>query len=118
MLKKDFITKIILIGSVHPYKRVIAHYTSLLCREVRRKYDVEMGSYCRQYRNCQYFNEINEVPVPYHWSYKMDDIDLAKEDISKTVYGVINRRTANTSDKISIHLKARSRKCKGRMSRG
>ena len=27
----------------------------------------------------QYFNEINEVPVPYHWSYKLDDIDLDKK---------------------------------------
>ena len=31
----------------------------------------------------QYFDEINKVPVPYHWSYKLDDIDLAKEDISQ-----------------------------------
>ena len=33
----------------------------------------------------QYFDEINKVLVPYHWSYKLDDIDLDKEDIGQIV---------------------------------
>lgn len=33
----------------------------------------------------KYFEEMNEVPVPYHWSYSLDDTDLKKEDISQIV---------------------------------
>ena len=47
----------------------------------------------------QYFDEINKVPVPYHWSYKLEDIDLAKEDISQIVYEVVNHKAANACDK-------------------
>ncbi len=36
----------------------------------------------------KYFDEINQVPVPYRWSYNLDDIDLEKEDISQIVYEV------------------------------
>lgn len=41
--------KIVLIGPVYPYKGGIAHYTSLLCRALREKHEVEMVSYCLQY---------------------------------------------------------------------
>lgn len=34
----------------------------------------------------RYFDEINKEPVPYKWTYKMDSIDLAKEDIDSIVY--------------------------------
>lgn len=37
----------------------------------------------------QYFTEINKVPVPYHWPYKLDDIDLEKEDINHSAYLII-----------------------------
>lgn len=30
----------------------------------------------------QYFDEINTVPVPYKWKYKMDTIHLEDEDIN------------------------------------
>lgn len=43
----------------------------------------------------KYFEEINKVPLPYHWSYKLDDIDLEKEDISQIVYEVVNHKAAN-----------------------
>lgn len=65
----------------------------------------------------QYFNEINEVPVPYHWSYKLDDIDLAKEDISKIVYEVVNQKAANACDKGKRAPKPRTRKRKGQDER-
>ena len=42
----------------------------------------------------QYFEEVNKVPVPYRWKYKLEEIDLAKEDISKIVYEVVNRKAA------------------------
>ena len=47
----------------------------------------------------QYFEEINEVPVPYHWSYKLDDIDLEKEDINKIAYEVVNHKAAASDSK-------------------
>lgn len=40
---------IVLIGPVYPYKGGIAHYTSLLCRALRKKHDVCMVSYKMQY---------------------------------------------------------------------
>lgn len=43
----------------------------------------------------KYFDEINQVPVPYHWSYNLDDIDLEKEDISQIVYEVVNHKAAS-----------------------
>lgn len=47
----------------------------------------------------KYFEEINEVPVPYHWSYNLDDIDLEKEDLSQIVYEVVNHKAALAEDK-------------------
>ena len=41
--------RIVLIGPVYPYKGGIAHYTSLLCRALRRRHDVRMVSYKMQY---------------------------------------------------------------------
>lgn len=57
----------------------------------------------------QYFDEINKVPVPYHWSYKLDDIDLDKEDISQIVYEVVNGKAANACDKEKRAPKPRKR---------
>ncbi len=41
--------RIVLIGPVYPYKGGISHYTGLLCRALRKKYDVTMVSYKIQY---------------------------------------------------------------------
>ena len=41
--------KIVLIGPVYPYKGGIAHYTSLLCKALRKKHEVTMISYKMQY---------------------------------------------------------------------
>jgi len=43
----------------------------------------------------KYFEEINAVPVPYKWKYKMDTIDLEKEDVSKIIYEVVNEKAAS-----------------------
>lgn len=50
-------------------------------------------------RMYKYFDEINKVPVPYHWSYNLDDIDLEKEDISQIVYEVVNHKAASQENK-------------------
>ena len=57
----------------------------------------------------QYFTEINKVPVPYHWSYKLDDIDLEKEDISQIIYEVVNHKAAKAYDKDKRAPKPRKR---------
>lgn len=49
--------KIVLIGPVYPYKGGIAHYTSLMCRALRQKYDVTMISYKFQYPRLLYKKE-------------------------------------------------------------
>lgn len=49
--------KIVLIGPVYPYKGGIAHYTSLLCRALAKKYNVEMISYKMQYPKFLFKNE-------------------------------------------------------------
>lgn len=46
----------------------------------------------------QYFDEINAVPVPYKWKYKMDTIHLETEDISQIVYEVVNAKAASTEN--------------------
>lgn len=61
----------------------------------------------------KYFEEINEVPVPYHWSYNLDDIDLEKEDLSQIVYEVVNHKAANACDKDKRAPKPRTRKRQG-----
>ena len=47
----------------------------------------------------KYFEEINTVPIPYKWKYKMDTIDLEKEDVSKIVYEVVNAKAASPENK-------------------
>ena len=59
-----------------------------------------------------YFDEINKVPIPYRWSYNLDDIDIEKEDISKIVYEVVNHKAANVCDKDKRAPKPRTRKNK------
>ena len=41
--------KIAIIGPVYPYNSGISHYTSMLCRNLREKYDVTMISFSLQY---------------------------------------------------------------------
>ena len=50
-------------------------------------------------RILQYFDEINAVPVPYRWKYRMETIDLEKEDISQIVYEVVNAKAASDENK-------------------
>ena len=47
----------------------------------------------------RYFNESNKEPIPYKWTYKMDTIDLSKEDINSIVYGVVNAKAASVENK-------------------
>lgn len=60
----------------------------------------------------KYFEEINTVPVPYKWKYKMDTIDLEKEDVSKIIYEVVNAKAASIENngKRAPEIRKRKRK--------
>lgn len=63
-------------------------------------------------RILKYFEEINAVPVPYKWKYRMDTIDLEKEDISQIVYEVVNAKAASTDNKDKRAPEKKKRKSK------
>lgn len=48
-MSKEKLEKIVVIGPVYPFKGGIAHYTGLLVKSLRKKYDVEAVSYKMQY---------------------------------------------------------------------
>jgi transposase len=60
----------------------------------------------------KYFDEVNAVPVPYKWKYRMDTIDPEKEDVSKIVYEVVNAKAASieNKEKRAPEIKKRKRK--------
>ena len=47
----------------------------------------------------KYFDEVNAIPVPYKWKYRMDTIDPEKEDVSKIIYEVVNAKAASLENK-------------------
>ena len=60
----------------------------------------------------RYFDEINREPIPYKWTYKMDTIDLSKENIDSIVYEVVNKKAASEENKNKRAPKPISRKKK------
>ena len=60
--------RIVLIGPVYPYKGGISHYTGLMCRSLRKKYDVVMVSYKFQYPKLLYKKE--------QWDYSNDNFKI------------------------------------------
>ena len=61
----------------------------------------------------KYFDEINSVPVPYKWNYKMDTINLEEENISEIVYEVVNAKAAsyeNQKKRAPVPRKRKSKK--------
>lgn len=60
----------------------------------------------------QYFDEINNVPVPYKWKYKMDTIELENENIDNIVYEVVNAKAASSENKCKRAPVPRTRKTK------
>lgn len=60
----------------------------------------------------KYFDDINAVPIPYHWPYKLDGIDIEKEDLNQIIYEVVNHRAAKLCDQDKYIPKPRIRKQK------
>ena len=48
-----------------------------------------------QARIYQYFDEVNDEPVPYKWKYRMDTINLADEKIGEIIYETVNQKAAD-----------------------
>lgn len=59
-----------------------------------------------------YFDEINAVPVPYKWTYKMDTINLEEENIDEIVYEVVNAKAASYENQCKRAPIPRKRKSK------
>ena len=60
----------------------------------------------------KYFDEINQEPIPYKWTYKMDTIDISKEDIETIVYEIVNSKAVSEENKNKRAPKPISRKKK------
>lgn len=58
----------------------------------------------------KYFEEINEIPIPYHLSYNLDEIGLEKEALSQIIYEVVNQKAAAPESKGKRAPKPRTRK--------
>ncbi|MBO5552096.1 MAG: glycosyltransferase [Lachnospiraceae bacterium] len=67
------ISKIVLIGPVYPFKGGISHYTGLLCRALRERYDVVMISYSMQYPRLLFRKEQRDFSND---SFKVEDTDF------------------------------------------
>ena len=46
-----------------------------------------------------YFDEVNEVPVPYRWTWGLDDIDLGAEDVDAIPLEVVNHKACRPEDR-------------------
>lgn len=59
-----------------------------------------------------YFDEVNAVPVPYKWKYKMETINLEEENIDEIVYEVVNAKAASYENQCKRAPAPRKRKSK------
>ncbi len=83
--------------------------TRQMLRGIRVKTKTELKG-----RIYQYFEEINAVPVPYKWKYKMDTINLDEEDVSNIVYEVVNAKAASHENR---HKRAPIPSARGRRAK-
>lgn len=65
-------SKIVLIGPVYPFKGGISHYTGLMCRALKLRYDVTMISYSMQYPKLLFRKEQRDFGND---SFKIDDTE-------------------------------------------
>lgn len=77
--------RIVLIGPVYPYKGGIAHYTSLLCKALRKKHEVFMVSYKMQYpkllfkkQQKDFDNRSFQVDDTHYWINTANPFNLVK----------------------------------------
>lgn len=70
MNKENKLARIVLVGPVYPYKGGISHYTGLMYRALKKKYDVTMVSYQFQYPKLLYKKEQRDYSND---SFKIED---------------------------------------------
>lgn len=70
MNKENKLERIVLVGPVYPYKGGISHYTGLMYRALKKKYDVTMVSYQFQYPKLLYKKEQRDYSND---SFKIED---------------------------------------------
>ena len=57
----------------------------------------------------KYFEEINEVPDPYNWTYRLHTIDLSDDDVGTTGYEVVYAKAARPENQGKRAPNARTR---------
>ena len=50
-------------------------------------------------RILRWFEEVNEVPVPYRWTWGLDDIELGDEDVDAIPFEVVNTKACRPEDR-------------------
>ncbi len=95
--KADSKTKIVMIGPVYPFKGGISHYTGLLCRAMRERYDVTMISFSMQYPKILFRKEQRDYSND---SFKIEDTQFILNTASiKNI-----KKTAETINSIGPEL--------------
>lgn len=79
-----------------------------LARQMLRGIRVESKEELRE-RILLYFDEVNEVPVPYRWTWGLDDIDLGAEDVDAIPFEVVNAKACRPEDRGKKAPKPRGR---------
>ncbi|MBR2683207.1 MAG: IS630 family transposase [Atopobiaceae bacterium] len=69
-----------------------------LARQMLKGIRVESKEELRE-RILLYFDEVNEVPVPYRWTWGLDDIDLGAEDVDSIPFEVVNAKACRPEDR-------------------
>ena len=69
-----------------------------LARQMLRGIRVRSKDELRE-RILAYFDEVNEVPVPYRWTWGLEDIDLGVEDVDSIPYEVVNAKACRPEDR-------------------
>lgn len=76
--------KIVMVGPVFPYKGGISHYTGLMCKALREKYNVTMVSYKMQYPKIlfkkeqrDYENDSTAVEDTQYWIHTANPFNIA-----------------------------------------
>ena len=76
--------RIVLIGPTHPFRGGIAHYTTLLCKALRRVHDVKFISFRRQYPNTLFpgksDRDTSSSPI------RVDDVDYVIDSLNPVTW--------------------------------
>ena len=92
--------RIVLIGPVYPYKGGIAHYTGMMCKSLRKRYDVHMISYNMQYPRLLLKREQKDYQND---SMRIDDANYAIHTANPFNWPSVARASQRTSSRSCYH---------------